>query len=178
MKRLFTLLFVPLAFFSLAGSALALDIKIEDTKLPTSGGQVPIIVSSTKDLGAVDFKVSYDAKVLKFKSAELGKVSKNGMIDFKDGDGVVLISLVDTEGISKDGEIVKLNFDVLAKNESNSKLTLQAKAFGTDLKDIQVQTKDGLVTIEQGNTLIIALAIVAAVVILFIIFGVVKKKRQ
>jgi len=177
MKSVIKLVLLLVTFFSLGRTAWAFDLSVKDTKLSASGGTVLVEILGAKNLGALDLKINYDAAVLKFNSVELGRVSKSGMVDFKNENGVVTISLVDTDGISKDGELLKLSFNVLAKSGASSKLGVLAKAFDTDLKDIQVRAQGGTITVGGGGVFFIVVAVLVSLVVATVLLVIFRRRK-
>lgn len=94
--------------------------------------------------------IVYDSKVLKFAGAELGEISTNGIIESNEvNPGTVLLSFADTKGISGEGDIIKLNFNVVGAARTSTKIKLEARAYGVDLKDIAVKTSEGTITVSE-----------------------------
>ncbi len=145
-----TILFTVLL---LASMVRASTIEAKDTTAAEgSKATVSLYVSGVTKLGAMDLKVQYDPQVLQFKGASLGDASSNGLIESKDsGNGVAMISFADTKGISADGELVVLSFDVTGKAGSSTKISLDARAYGTDLKDMPIDVKAGNVQVVAGK---------------------------
>ena len=173
MKKTIISILAAFVFLAVAQTALAFDLKLEDTTI-TGSGEVSITVTGAKDLGAVDLKATYDKNLLKLESVELGSVSKNGMVEYKDDGGSVSISCVDSDGISKDGQLLKMKFSALGKGVSDSALT--ASAYGTDLKDMQVEAKGGKIT--AGSSSSMMWIIIGAVILAAISFFALKKKKR
>lgn len=61
-----------------------------------------------------------------------------------------MISFADTKGISADGELVSLAFDVVGKAGSSTQISLDARAYGTDLLDMPIDAKAGNVRVVPG----------------------------
>jgi hypothetical protein len=150
---LFTVLM--LASFACASTLVAKDT----TGTQGTRATVSLYVSGATKLGAMDIKVQYDPKVLQFKEASLGDVSSNGLIEARDsGSGTVMISFADTKGISFDGELISLAFDVVGKAGSSTQISLDAKAYGTDLLDMPLDVKAGSVRVVSGASVSTTLA--------------------
>lgn len=173
MKKTIISILAAFIFLAVAQTALAFDLKLEDTTIAGSG-EVSITVTGAKDLGAADLKATYDKNILKLESVDVGSVSKNGMVEYKDDGGTVSISFVDSDGISKDGQLLKMKFSALGKGVSDS--TLTASAYGTDLKDMQVEAKGGKITAGSGSSTM--WIIIGAVVVAIILFFALKKKKE
>ena len=138
----------------LAFQASALTLQVQDTQAKQGAKViVPINAAGATDLGAIDLKVSYDPKVLKFSGAETGKLSTNGMVESSsNADGTATLSFADTAGISSDGEVLKVSFDVIGAPGSSSDVSLEARAYGLDLKDMPAEVTKGTVSVTADNT--------------------------
>ena len=147
-------IFVFLAVLLLAFQAGALTLQVQDTQAK-QGAKVVVSINAAgaTDLGAIDLKVSYDPKVLKFSGAETGKLSTNGMVESSSKtDGTATLSFVDTKGISSDGEVLKVSFDVIGAPGSSTDVSLEARAYGLDLKDMPAEVTKGTVSVTADNT--------------------------
>ena len=132
-------------------SAAEVVIKIDDMSVEQgSKSMIPVSVASASTLGAADIKLEYDSSVLKFIDAELGEISTNGIIESNEvSPGMVLLSFADTKGISGDGVLIELNFEVIGAAGSSTKIELEGRAYGIDLKDISVETNGGTITVSE-----------------------------
>ena len=172
MKKI-TIFILAALFFGVAGqTALAFELKLEDTAIAGSG-TVAVTVKGAQALGGADLKATYDNKILKLESVQLGSVSKNGMVEFKDDNGTISISFVDPDGISKDGDLLALKFSSIGDGVSDSVLT--ASAYGVDLKNMQVEARGGKIT--SGGSSSMVWIIIGAVILAGILFFFMKKKR-
>ena len=186
-----TILFTVMLLSSYV-SASTLEAK-DATATEGSQATLSLYINGVSNLGAMDIKVQYDPHVLQFKEASLGDVSSNGLIESKNsGSGVAMISFADTKGISSDGELVKLSFDVTGKAGSSTQISLDARAYGTDLKDMPIDVKAGSVQIVSGaapttslpestqsggdNTILYLIA--GALVLIIIVVLIMKSKKK
>jgi hypothetical protein len=190
-------IFVFLAVIMLAFQAGALTLQVQDTEAK-QGAKVIVSINAAgaTDLGAIDLKVSYDPKVLKFSGAETGRLSTNGMVESSSKtEGTATLSFADTKGISSDGEVIKVSFDVIGAPGSSTEVSLEARAYGADLKDMPAEVKKGTVSVtaessgdtqvKDGNNMMWILIIGAvlllvgggAVLLLFIALAAKKKKK-
>ena len=130
---------------------------------------IPVMVSGASNLGAMDLTISYDPAILKFSKADLGELSTNGIVEGNEiQPGVAKISFADTKGISGDGTLLKITFDVVGGNGASTILNTGAKAFGLDLKDIPTTAQGGTMTVTQPKS-----GIETAVILIAIGIGVV-----
>jgi hypothetical protein len=149
-------IYIFLAVLLLAFQAGALTLQVQDTEAKQGAKAiVSINAEGATDLGAIDLKVSYDPKVLKFSGAETGKLSTNGMVESSSRtDGTATLSFADAKGISSDGEVLKISFDVIGGPGSSTDVSLEARAYGLDLKDMPAETRKGIVAVlEEGEPL-------------------------
>ncbi|MEI6293546.1 MAG: cohesin domain-containing protein [Methanomicrobiales archaeon] len=132
------------------GAAAAMTVSVGSTTVnANSKAVIPVTVSGASNLGAMDLVITYDPAVLKFSSADLGELSTNGMIDSNAGTpGTVKIGIVDTKGVTGDGTLVKMTFDVIGQNGATSPVNVQvAGAWNLDLVDIQTSVSGGTITV-------------------------------
>jgi len=134
-------------------SAAEITIKIDDMSVEQgSKSMIPVSVAGASKLGAADIKMEYDSTVLKFVDVELGEISTNGIIESNEVDsGIVLLSFADTKGISSDGTLIELNFEVTGAVGSSTKIEIEGRAYGIDLKDMPVKTDGGIVTVSEKS---------------------------
>jgi hypothetical protein len=173
--RFKTIIFVMLALALLAGTASAAAMQVAIGSPQSGAGKtviIPVTVSGASNLGAMDMQVTYDPALLKLAGAQMGSLSPNGVAEANEPQaGTVLISFVDSQGITGSGDVVKITFDVLGSTGASSTLTLQARAYDLDLKDIPVTAKSGSVTVGSGKSGIELLLIISALGLAFICFG-------
>ena len=190
-----------LAVVLLASQAFAFTLQVQDTEVkPGTKAKVSINAAGATDLGAMDLKMTYDPKVLKFSGAETGKLSTNGIVESSShADGTATLSFADTQGISSDGEVIKVSFDVVGSPGSSAEVSLEARAYGLDLKDMQVELKKGTVSVTEaakepeepaeeaaqgGNNNMVWILIIGAVLVLLglgavlLIVGVLAAKKK
>jgi len=132
---------------------------------------VPVLVNGAANLGAMDIQITYDPSVLTFTGAQMGSLSGNGFVESNAPQaGTALVSFVDTQGITGSGEVVRLTFSVMGTAGSSSPLTLDARAYDLDLKDVPLTAMSGMVTVGQPKAGIELAAIIAALGCAFIVF--------
>ena len=135
-------------------SAAAITVSIDSSSAGFgSTAVIPIKVSGASNLGAMDLMITYDSSVLKFSNAEVGSLSTNGMIESNgDSPGVIKIGFVDSRGVTGDGTLISLTFNVVGKNGATSTITPQVTgAWNTNLVDVQTTTTNGVFTVAEGG---------------------------
>ena len=86
--------------------------------------RIPVMMCNANDLANMDFSVSYDPKVLRFKDAEKGSLNSNFLFESNEiSSGNVKISFASSKGVSGSGSIAILTFDVVGSNGDSSILT-------------------------------------------------------
>jgi len=145
---------VGLVLIVAAVPATALSVSAESTSAG-SGSQatIPVVVVGASNLGAMDLIVTYDPSVLTFTGADLGSLSKNGMIESNGSpSGTIKIGFVDTRGVTGDGPLITLKFTVVGKEGASSSITPRVTgAWNTDLVDIPMTTSVGTFTVGKGT---------------------------
>jgi hypothetical protein len=177
---------VLIAVFALVCTVSAAGIVVKiDGQTVGAGGKavIPVKVAGASNLGGVDLTVTYDPVVLKFTKAEQGALSTNGMIEANETrPGTVLMGLVDSKGMTGDGNLVDLTFDVIGAQGSSSQMNVIVRgAYSSDLKDVANQGIGGTITVGSpgsgtgGKT---PLSIVTVTIALIIVGVVVLKIRN
>lgn len=150
MKTNIVLVVIGLMMLCAAASAAAVTVSVDSTTVGAgSKATIPVNIKGANSLGAMDFIVTYDSVVLTFSKGELGEASPNGMVSFNDKNpGSVKVSLADSKGISSDGALVKLTFDVTGAKGTKTAMGVNViGAWNEDLTDVQTTTQGGTVTV-------------------------------
>lgn len=174
--RKISILLLILAMAFLISTATAAGV-IVTVNAGTAGegktATIPVTVSGASNLGAMDLVLTYDPTVLKFTSVELGDLSTNGIVEGKEvQSGMAKISFADSKGISGDGNILKVTFDVTGKKGSTTNLGVSAQAYGLDLKDIPTTAQGGAIAVKSGIEMAIIIAALSVGIVFF------KKRRE
>lgn len=135
-------------------SAASVMVNIPSSSVGAGGkATIPVMVTGASNLGAMDITITYDPAILKFSNADLGDLSTNGLVEGNEiQPGTVKISFADTKGISGDGNLIKITFDVVGANGASTNLGASAQAYGLDLKDIPVVSQGGIITVTQPKS--------------------------
>jgi hypothetical protein len=174
MKKL-SIIFLALMGLLLIGtaSAAAVMVTIPSGTVGTGAkATIPVTVAGASNLGAMDLTIAYDPSVLKFSRAELGGISTNGLVEGNEiQPGLAKISFADTKGISGDGTLLQVTFDVIGTNGASTTLNGDAKAYGLDLKDVPATTNGGTITVSQPKSGIETAVILLAIGIGMVFFA-------
>lgn len=172
----FTIVFILTGLSMITAAAVAgvMTVSVDSaTGSPGSKVFIPITVNGASNLGAMDVVVTYDPTVLKFSGADLGELSTNGMIDSNSpSPGTVKIGVVDTKGVSGNGALIKMNFDVIGHSGSNSPVSVQVTgAWNLDLVDVLTSVSGGTVSVGGGKTPLSEVSILGAICVAIVIIG-------
>lgn len=146
-----------IAMIALIGAVSAAGIVISvNGQTVGAGGKavIPVKVAGASDLGGVDLTVTYDPAVMKFAGAETGALSTNGMIESNEATpGTVMIGVVDSAGMTGDGTVVDLTFNVIGAAGATSPVNVAVRgAYTTDQKDVASQTTGGTITVGAAGS--------------------------
>jgi hypothetical protein len=110
--------------------------------------KIPIMVCNANDLANMDLVVSYDTKVLKFRSAEKGGLNANSLFESNEASpGTVMISFASSTGASGSASIALLTFDVTGANGTTSPIRITVKTASTSSgSTIPVTVSPGMFT--------------------------------
>jgi hypothetical protein len=145
---------VVLALFIGTATAANVSLTIQSqTVAPGGTVTVPIAASGASSIGAMDLTLTYDASVLKFISADIGALSKNGMVEANGTTpGSVRIAFVDSSGVNGDGPVIVVRFTAIGASGTSSKVDLQARGVYTlDHVDIPASVQGGTVSVGGGS---------------------------
>lgn len=151
MKKILLLIGV-LMLVSIAGAA-GLTVSVSDaTGAKNSTVKIPVNLKGASKVGSMDIALKYDSKVLNAVSVEAGDLGKNAFIESNTaGAGKVAVALADSKGISGDGAVVQVSFNVVGEVGSTSVLTLEATANDVDtLVDIVTTTQSGTFKVTEA----------------------------
>ena len=112
-------------------------------------GLVPVTLemSGIKDAGSMDLDIRYDPEVLTFKGVTPGSLAKNAMLESNSpSPGVVKIGIVDGNGISGNGSIATLQYDVKENAPNTQSILRLERATIADKagKPLEVTTLNGM----------------------------------
>ena len=142
--------------------------------------KVPINVVGASNLAAMDISLTYDSSVLKGIEADSGALATNSLVESNEIEaGKMLISFVDTSGISGDGTILEVTFEVVGDSGASTQIAIEAVGYDVDLLDVPLETASGTFrVVEKGMGIPIIPIIVAAVILLLILVLIVKKRSK
>jgi hypothetical protein len=114
---------------------------------------IPIHITNSEELGEMNIEVTFDPLVLQFSNVDLGDISKNGIIEATETrPGTIVINFVDNAGISQDGDLLNLKFDVIGNGGTSSTVSITPKGiYNLDKKDIPTGSSSGKIMVTGGG---------------------------
>ena len=111
--------------------------------------RISVMMCNANDLANMDFSVSYNPTVLRFKDVEKGSLNSNFLFESNEiSSGNVKISFASSKGVSGSGSIAILTFDVTGSNGDSSILTGSVNTADTSSgSPIGITIKPGKVTV-------------------------------
>ena len=133
-------------------------LTFESRSKPTgSSVQIPLTLNGIEDkIGNMDMTLDYDPSILEATGVIKGGLTAGCIFDYNIPDeGTIKISLADSEGLSGDGSIAYVNFNVIGVEGSSSPLQIAAMMANKadDYEELDIQTNDGefrVISIEEG----------------------------
>lgn len=118
--------------------------------------RVPIEVKQAENIGSLMIQLSYDPDVMSALEVKSSQLTTNSMIEYNtEIPGLVLVGIVDAEGINGDGAIAEISFDIIQNTETTLILIDQLEAYDVEtLIDVQFITNHGIYSFED-DTLVI-----------------------
>jgi hypothetical protein len=153
----FQWIFAVIAMIALAGVVSAEGIIIGISGQTVGAGSqavIPVTVSGASALGGADLTVTYDPAVLKFVSAKAGALSKNGMIESDESaPGTIMIGVLDSQGMTGDGNIADLTFTVTGASGTTSPVGVEVRgAYTLEQVEVVSQVTSGTITVGAAGT--------------------------
>ncbi|MCK4732252.1 MAG: hypothetical protein KAT65_07320 [Methanophagales archaeon] len=183
-KMLVVVLFLMFAFaFTFVGEAVAATTTVSVADSSGANGdrvKVPINVAGASNLGAMSISLTYDSSVLKGIEADSGELATNALVESNEIEaGKMLISFADTRGISGDGTILEVTFEVIGDPGASTQIAIEAEGYDVDLLDVPLETAPGTFrVVEKGMGLPIIPIIIAVIIVLVILVLIVKKRSK
>jgi hypothetical protein len=159
-------------------SAQDVTVSVSDT-IGAAGGmvEVPINLEGATDVGSMDISMMYDPVVLQAVGVEAGELGAAAFIESNTGnEGEVIIALADPSGITGDGAVVIISFEVIGAVGSSSSLTLnEVSVHNTDLVEVISPTINGSLSVTEevsegaGYESMLLMTMAAIVMALFVV---------
>jgi hypothetical protein len=180
MKFLKMFIFIGLALLVSGAAAAQMTVSVDSASVSAgTNAVIPVKVSGASNLAAMDLVITYDPSVLQFFSADLGAISSNGMIETNIATpGTLKIGLVDTKGISGDGTLINMQFNVIGTSGTTTQINPQVSgAWNLDLVDIQTTVSGGTIIV-GGTKIPLSMVTVLGALCVAGVFLCVRKRRK
>ena len=141
-----------LIFLILLNTASALVVEIPDSSGAVGKtATISISIKEANNLGSMDLIIAYDPEILKVVKVEKGSMVKGLFSSNTKKAGIVAIGIVDSKGISGEGEIAKISFEVLKAGESPIEIA-NVKAYDVESHvDVKVTAENGVFKAEKAE---------------------------
>jgi hypothetical protein len=134
---------------------------IEGTVLSMENGQgsagqtvqLPIRILNAENIGNMDISLSFDSSVLSASSLTTGAITSDSLFVHNIDDGIINISLVDDAGISGNGSIAVITFDVIGLEGDASSLVLSVDANDVNGAEVDMEIMNALFSVEDEDAL-------------------------
>jgi hypothetical protein len=181
---LLALSIVPMDVHAQDGAALTVE---HATGRPDTTATVNLLVSNASEIGAMDLALRYDPAVVRFAGFQTGTSAEDALLEANEVEpGLLLLALADSNGLSGDGTLAVLTFDVTGADGDRTAIAVEAvRAYHYELlTDIPMSTTPGELLItgkESPPLVVIALLAVLAVLIVAaagVLWLVVRSRRR
>ncbi|MBS3802629.1 MAG: hypothetical protein KGY65_07760, partial [Candidatus Thermoplasmatota archaeon] len=132
------------------GTVLSVDTT---QSTPDSEVQLPIKISDADNIGNMDITLTYDDSILSASTLTTGAITSNSLFMDNIGSGIINISLVDADGISGNGSIAIITFDVIGDEGDISPLILSALANDRDGEGVNMEIMSAYFSVEDEESL-------------------------
>jgi hypothetical protein len=126
----------------------------QSTAAPGETAQITVAMENGANVGAFDMALRYDPAVIRFVEGKTGEVAGDALLELNESEpGLLLIALADVNGLSGDGVVFAVSFDVAGQpGDQTSILVDRAEAYHYELlTDIPLQTIDGGLTVAPAQ---------------------------
>ncbi len=130
---------------AVAGCGGGGDDETSDTPSPSEGSiQIPVNFSGASNVGSLHMELVYDSSILKATDVKASSLVKNGVVKANtDTPGRAVIGIIDATGISGDGPVVKVSFEVVGSGMTYLNLENVEATDAETLHDIITQVYTG-----------------------------------
>lgn len=175
---LLALSIIPMDVCAQDGATLTIE---DATGRPDATATVNLLVSNASEIGAMDLALRYDPAVVRFAGFQAGTSAEDALVEANEAEpGLLLLALADSNGLSGDGTLAVLTFSVTGADGDRTAIAVEAvRAYHHEmLTDIPMSTTPGELSITGKESLplivvallaVLAVLIVAAAVVLWIV---------
>ena len=89
--------------------------------------RVPVNLAGAKHVGSLEFVLLYDSAVLELVKVQVGPLAGNALIEYRgQSPGRLWAAMVNLSGMTGDGAVALITFDIVGNRSSDSPLTLES----------------------------------------------------
>ena len=136
--------------YTIEGTVLSME---NSKSLPNQTVQLPIQIINAENIGNMDITLTYDASVLSASSLTTGAITSDSLFVHNIEEGIINISLVDENGITGNGSIATITFDVIGDIGDATALILSATANDGNGDTVDMEIMNALFSIEDEDML-------------------------
>lgn len=120
-------------------------IPVRETVRPVEGAVAfPIEVVDASSLGSLQFEITYDPKVLEFRSVNTGPLATQALlVSNLVAPGRLKVALADISGISGEGIVIVSQFLAMNQRGATDLFAVIEEASDTDLRELAVKVSPG-----------------------------------
>jgi hypothetical protein len=173
--------FIGLVLLVAGAAAAPMTVSVDSASVGAGAKAViPVKVSGASNLAAMDLVITYDPAVLQFSGADLGGISTNGMIETNVATpGTLKIGLVDTKGISGDGTLINMQYNVVGTSGATTQVNPQVTgAWNLDLVDIQTTVSGGTISVGGGKAPLSTVTVLGAICVAGVFLGIRNRRKS
>jgi len=136
--------------YTIEGTVLSME---NSKSLPNQTIQLPIQIINANNIGNMDITLTYDSSVLSASSLTTGAITSDSLFVHNIEEGIINISLVDENGITGNGSIATITFDVIGEIGDATALILSATANDGNGDTVDMEIMNALFSIEDEDSL-------------------------
>lgn len=189
LKKILLLSFVLLIFSNLACAQTQFKLYIPSYEIAQSTSKIDIMVENAPQIGAMQFNLFYDPKIIEITKVSTGKLTSEAMImeNVDNRNGKATIGIISLNGFSGKGSISTLYVNIRGSKGDTSelKLSMDKKGVITDTKNKELN----LPVLESGaikvggyrsyiHWIIAGLVVVVIIILIFVWMQKRKKRNQ
>jgi hypothetical protein len=130
-------------------SEIGTTLIFESARAPHgSSVQIPITIKNAEEIGNMDLVLIYDPSVLTATDVIKGSLTQGSMFQSNIVDGTIRIAFVDTDGISGNGSVAYITFDVV-RELSTPLMIGSVRANDIDGEEVSITTINGVLTMGE-----------------------------
>ena len=187
LKKIVLLSFIFFTFLALSSAQAQFKMYLPSDEIAQGTAKIDIMVENAPQIGAIQFDIFYDPKIIEITKVSTGKLTSEAMIveNVDNLNGKATIGIISLNGFSGKGSISTLHVNIQGSKGDTSELELLmgTKGMITDIKNNELNLpmlENGIVKVSSPHSYIywIVGGLVVVVIIILIILWVQKRKKS